>query len=208
MIPSHVSVTRGWYGFCFSVRRQPLTAGLYHLKRVTSLREIANFAQVAALPVIAGCDDIPRVLLLTSRETKRWVIPKGWPIRGCKPHEAAAREALEEGGVRGHLWKRPIGAYSYFKRRERHFDFCHVDVYMMRVEKLHTNWTEKGQREVGWFTFEEAAESVEEQGLVALLVSLARTDLRQVARRKNELSRRTRWPRTVENGHLSTMAPG
>jgi len=79
---------------------------------------------------------------------------------------------------------------------------------MMRVEELHTNWTEKGQREVGWFTFEEAAESVEEQGLVALLVSLARTDLRQVARRKNELSRRTRWPRTVENGHLSTMAPG
>ena len=49
---------------------------------------------------------------------------------------------------------------------------------------------------------------LQEQGLVALLVSLARTDLRQVARRKNELSRRTRWPRTVENGHLSTMAPG
>jgi hypothetical protein len=111
------------------------------------------------------------------------------------------------------LWKRPIGAYSYFKRRERHFDFCHVDVYMMGVEKQHTNWTEKGQREVGWFTFEEAAELVEEQGLVALLIGLARTDLdtgflRQVARRKNELSGRTRWPRTVEDGHSSTVTLG
>ena len=93
-------------------------------------------------------------------------------MRGRKPHEAAAREALEEGGVSGTLWKRPVGAYSYFKRRERHFDFCHVDVYMMRVERQHTNWAEKGQREIGWFTFEEAAELVEEQGLIALLVAL------------------------------------
>jgi 8-oxo-dGTP pyrophosphatase MutT (NUDIX family) len=183
------------------------------LKHATSLREVASFAQVAALPVIVGDDDIPKVLLLTSRETKRWVIPKGWPMKGRKPHEAAAREALEEGGVSGTLWKRPIGAYSYFKRRERHFDFCHVDVYMMRVERQHTNWAEKGQREIGWFTFEEAAELVEEQGLVALMVGLARAEWdrgcrRQVVQRKSETRGWARSRRTVEDGHSSTIALG
>jgi 8-oxo-dGTP pyrophosphatase MutT (NUDIX family) len=184
-----------------------------HLKHEISLREVADFAQVAALPLIVGPDDIAKVLLLTSRDTKRWVIPKGWPMRGRKPHEAAAREALEEGGVSGHFWKRPIGAYSYFKRRERHFDLCHVDVYMMRVEKQHATWAEKGQREAAWFTLEEAAELVEEQGLVALLVGLARADRdrgvqRQGARRKSEATRRPRWRRIAEDDHSSAIALG
>jgi 8-oxo-dGTP pyrophosphatase MutT (NUDIX family) len=183
------------------------------LKHATSLREVANFAQVAALPVIVGHDDIPKVMLLTSRETKRWVIPKGWPMRDREPHEAAAREALEEGGVSGTLWKRPIGAYSYFKRRERHFDFCHVDVYMLRVEKQHKTWAEKGQRESGWFTFQEAAELVEEQGLVALLVGLARAEWdrgrrRQVVQRKSETRGRPWMRRTAKEGHSSTIALG
>jgi 8-oxo-dGTP pyrophosphatase MutT (NUDIX family) len=56
---------------------------------------------VAALPLMVGGDGVERALLLTSRETKRRVIPKGWPIKGSKPHEAAAQEALEEAGVTG-----------------------------------------------------------------------------------------------------------
>jgi 8-oxo-dGTP pyrophosphatase MutT (NUDIX family) len=53
------------------------------------------------LPLKVGDDGIVRVLLLTSRETKRWIIPKGWPMKGRKPSGAAAREALEEAGLVG-----------------------------------------------------------------------------------------------------------
>ena len=90
-----------------------------------------DFAQVAALPLKVGDDGIMRVLFLTSRETRRWVIPKGWPMKGRKPHEAAAQEALEEAGVIGQAAKKPIGTYTYFKRREAHFDVCRVDVYVL-----------------------------------------------------------------------------
>ena len=58
------------------------------------------------------------ILLMTSRETKRWIIPKGWPIKGLKPCESAAQEAYEEAGVRGDVGRRPIGKYTYDKRLE------------------------------------------------------------------------------------------
>jgi 8-oxo-dGTP pyrophosphatase MutT (NUDIX family) len=147
------------------------------MKADLSNRQIVEFAQVAALPLLVGDDGVARVLLLTSRETRRWVIPKGWPMKGRKPHEAAAQEALEEAGVSGRAWKQPVGAYSYFKRRERHFDMCQVDVYLLRVEKQLKTWAEKDQREACWFTLEEAAGLVQEPGLAALLRDLVRTGL-------------------------------
>jgi 8-oxo-dGTP pyrophosphatase MutT (NUDIX family) len=131
-------------------------------------------AQVAALPVMVGDDGVARVLLLTSRESKRWVIPKGWPMRGRKPHEAAAQEALEEAGVAGHAGKKPIGTYDYFKRREAHFDVCQVSVYLLRVEKQLKTWREKDERQRQWFTLDEAADLVQEPGLAALLRNHAR----------------------------------
>src|ERR1700755_1994635 len=69
--------------------------------------------QFAALPFQIAPDGL-RVLLLTSRETRRWIIPKGWPIRGMKPREVAAREAFEEAGLVGRVaGKRSIGSYNY-----------------------------------------------------------------------------------------------
>ena len=135
-----------------------------------------DFAQVAALPLRVGDDGVMRVLLLTSRETRRWVIPKGWPMKGRKPHEAAAQEALEEAGVIGQAAKKPIGTYTYFKRREAHFDVCRVDVYVLVVKKQLETWREKDQREARWFTLDEAADLVQEPGLVALLRNVARRD--------------------------------
>lgn len=140
-----------------------------------SVGPIADFVQVAALPLAIGDDGVKRVLLLTSRETKRWVIPKGWPMKGRKPCDAAAQEALEEAGVMGHAKKKPIGTYTYFKRREAHFDLCRVDVYLLLVEKQRKTWREKHQRQAQWFTLDEAAELVQEPGLVALLRNLAQT---------------------------------
>jgi 8-oxo-dGTP pyrophosphatase MutT (NUDIX family) len=129
-------------------------------------------AQVAALPVRVLAGGKLQVLLLTSRETKRWVIPKGWPMKGRKPWEAAAIEAREEAGVVGRPRKKPIGSYLYFKRQAAHFDVCRVDVYPLTFAKQRSTWREIGQRETKWFSLEEAADLVEEPGLVALIRKL------------------------------------
>lgn len=127
-----------------------------------------EIAQVAALPfrVTAGRVE---VLLVTSRETKRWLIPKGWPMKGKKPYKAAAQEAVEEAGVKGSIHHKPLGFYEYWKRRTEHFDLCRVDVYPLEVSKHLKTWREKGQREQRWFEIEEAAHQVLEPALAELI---------------------------------------
>jgi 8-oxo-dGTP pyrophosphatase MutT (NUDIX family) len=141
--------------------------------KAPSASATTDLAQVAALPIRVGDDGGAQVLLLTSRETKRWIIPKGWTMKGRKPWEAAAREALEEAGVVGRPHKRPIGSYVYFKRQKTHFDVCRVDVYVLAFAKQLETWREIGQREAKWFGLAEASDLVEEPGLVALLEKLA-----------------------------------
>ena len=93
-----------------------------------------ELSQVAALPFRIKDGKI-EVLLVTSRETKRWLIPKGWPMKGKKPHKAAAQEAEEEAGVKGEIKNKPLGSYDYWKRRAAHFDLCRVNVYPLEVSK-------------------------------------------------------------------------
>jgi 8-oxo-dGTP pyrophosphatase MutT (NUDIX family) len=132
-----------------------------------------GLVQVGCLPLIIAEDGTTRVLLVTSRDTKRWIIPKGWPMKGRKPAEAAAQEALEEAGIIGETTKKPLGSYQYRKRREADFDLCEVQVYGLAVRKQLNNWQEKGQRERRWFTLEEAAASIEEPDLAALVTRLS-----------------------------------
>jgi 8-oxo-dGTP pyrophosphatase MutT (NUDIX family) len=145
---------------------------------------VSALAQVAALPVMMGDDGAARVMLLTSRETKRWIIPKGWPMKGRKPWEAAAQEALEEAGVVGQISKKPNGQYTYFKRRDAHFDVCRVDVFLLSIDRQRKKWRERGQRKARWFSFEEAAGLVDEPGLVAILQDLVETPAKLKAARK------------------------
>jgi 8-oxo-dGTP pyrophosphatase MutT (NUDIX family) len=133
--------------------------------------ELAALRQVAALPVRVA-EGQPEVLLLTSRETKRWVIPKGWPMKGKKNWAAAAQEAKEEAGVIGRTEKKPVGNFLYFKRRAAHYDLVQVEVYVLHYEKRLAVYKEKGQREARWFPLEDAADQVEEPGLTALLRDL------------------------------------
>jgi 8-oxo-dGTP pyrophosphatase MutT (NUDIX family) len=130
--------------------------------------------QYAALPYrrMHGLE----VLLLTSRDTGRWVLPKGWPMKGRKPHAAAGREALEEAGVEGRVAKKPIGAYAYAKRLPdgRLLD-CVVEVFAMAVDRQRKRWPERGQRTARWFSPAEAAEVVDEPELAALLERFAPT---------------------------------
>jgi 8-oxo-dGTP pyrophosphatase MutT (NUDIX family) len=150
-----------------------------------STTEPAALRQVGALP-IRFVDGQPEVLLLTSRERKRWVIPKGWPMRGKKNWAAAAQEAKEEAGVIGRTEKHPIGEFSYFKRRAAQFDFIRVEVYVLHYEKQLSSYREKGQRTAQWRPLDEAAERVEEPGLAALLRDL---DVGALARPKRKIKR-------------------
>jgi len=74
--------------------------------------------QYAALPWRTAGRQV-QILLITSRRTRRWVIPKGWPMRGLKPQHAAAIEASEEAGLVGQIDERPFGAYHYAKELKR-----------------------------------------------------------------------------------------
>ena len=90
--------------------------------------------QFSALPCRIGANGRPEVLLLTSRKTRRWVIPKGWPIKGLKPCEVAAREANEEAGVRGTMSsKRPIGTYHYEKLLPDARLRCEVRMFLLWI---------------------------------------------------------------------------
>ncbi len=113
------------------------------------------------------------VLLITSRDTGRWIIPKGWPIIGLTAAGSAAREAWEEAGVQGQLLDQPLGQYLYDKiARPAAAQPCAVAVFPLRVETLHNRFPERKQRRRKWFPATEAALLVAETEL-RLLFELA-----------------------------------
>ncbi|MEO6339765.1 MAG: NUDIX hydrolase [Caulobacteraceae bacterium] len=128
--------------------------------------------QVAALPYRLSL--APEVLLITSRETRRWVIPKGWPMKDRAPHEAAAQEALEEAGVVGTTTEDSIGVYRYTKLVKNGASIlCEVAVYPLEVAQQLDAWPEQDQRNQQWFAAEEAAGAVEEAELGELIRAFA-----------------------------------
>jgi 8-oxo-dGTP pyrophosphatase MutT (NUDIX family) len=128
--------------------------------------------QYAALPYRVR--DGIELLLITSRESGRWVLPKGWPMKGRTAHAAAAREALEEAGLKGKVGKRALGAYSYGKRLSNGAVLaCTVTVYPLAVQRQVKRWPEKGQRSFGWFSPSEAANRVNEPELATLIEAFA-----------------------------------
>ncbi|ALK09280.1 NUDIX hydrolase [Blastochloris viridis] len=126
-------------------------------------------SQVAALPVRQGADGRWKVLLVTSRETQRWIVPKGWPIKGVPDYIAAAQEAREEAGLFGYVQKKPLGCYEAWKRLDSGFELVNVRVFRFDVEDQFDTWLEKGQRQLRWVDLDAAADLIEEPGLSALL---------------------------------------
>lgn len=127
--------------------------------------------QVGALPWRRKGGGI-EILLVTSRETKRWVIPKGWPMARLIDSNAAKREAYEEAGIDGRIQRQAIGRYAYDKRASNGSSQpCIVTVYAFRVLREHRSWPEKAERKRCWFKLEVAAEKVNEAGLRALIRS-------------------------------------
>jgi 8-oxo-dGTP pyrophosphatase MutT (NUDIX family) len=145
--------------------------------------------QFGALPYRISGGNVVEVLLITSRERKRWIIPKGWPIKGYKPAMIAAREAYEEAGVRGEVGSRPLGHYVYNKwldGGEASFP-CQVRVFSLLVKAQLKKWPECSQRKVRWFTALEAAVLVKDKDLRQLILRFKESW--PVARRKHKDSR-------------------
>ncbi|WP_271199061.1 NUDIX hydrolase [Methylopila turkensis] len=127
--------------------------------------------QYGALPFREAAGGV-EVLLVTTRETRRWIIPKGWPMKGRTPVYAARREAFEEAGLHGDALPE-VGQFEYVKRMAFGADRpCRVGVFPLRVTEELTDWPEKDERERRWFSVPEAAAAVVEPDLSALILAL------------------------------------
>jgi ADP-ribose pyrophosphatase YjhB (NUDIX family) len=128
--------------------------------------------QFAAIPWRRDAAGEVRVLLITSRETRRWVVPKGWPIKGKSSAKSAAQEAFEEAGVVGKMGKAPVGVYTYDKRlKNGRLQHVRVAVFALQVEAEVEAFPEHGQREKAWLSPVEAAGRVDEPELTELLIA-------------------------------------
>ncbi|MFC0219305.1 8-oxo-dGTP pyrophosphatase MutT (NUDIX family) [Pseudochelatococcus lubricantis] len=126
--------------------------------------------QFGALPLRMSDDGRIEVMMVTSRETRRWIVPKGWPIKGLSGAQTAAREAQEEAGVLGITGKSPVGGYLYDKRLKNGSSArCYVELYPLWVVDDMPRWPEYGEREIEWLPVDQAAERAGDASLGELL---------------------------------------
>ena len=125
--------------------------------------------QVGALCVRRADDGSQQVLLITSRGSGRWVIPKGWPTKRLKDHKAAAREAEQEAGVLGKVKSKPIGNYTYPKTDGASAQSLRVAVFLLSVRRERRSWPERDERRRAWFPVHKAAKEVSEPELRTLI---------------------------------------
>jgi uncharacterized protein len=125
-----------------------------------------------------------QVLLVTSRESKRWVIPKGNFANTVSPHAAAAQEAEEEAGVRGAVCPTPLGTYRYRKRKGSGASLmADVEVFPLSVSEELNDWKEMKERDRRWFSLSEAANAVEEPDLRDLIRTFNASEFNQATKR-------------------------
>jgi len=121
----------------------------------------------SAAAVFRGEGDKRELLLVTSRDTGRWIVPKGWIEDGEDGAEAALRETWEEAGLIGEVLPGgPVGHYRYVKQRPRRGDaICDVDVYLLKLIEQRDQWPERDQRRRKWFPVATAIGLIGEDGL-------------------------------------------
>jgi 8-oxo-dGTP pyrophosphatase MutT (NUDIX family) len=114
------------------------------------------------------------ILLVTTRRTGRWIVPKGWPIDGRTPSECAQHEAFEEAGVFGVVAAEPVGSFPYDKNRKKgEVVRCSVEVFALRVTHRLRSWPEKSMRETRWCSVDEALALASDKGLRRLIARFA-----------------------------------
>lgn len=129
--------------------------------------------QVAALPFRISPEGEVLVLVVTSRQTGRAVLPKGWPMKKKDDWQAARIEARQEAGVTGKAARKPCGRYRYWKRLGDHFAWSIVTVFPLEVQRELSDWPEKHQRIRLWLPAEDAALMVDETDLGSLIRQFA-----------------------------------
>ncbi len=127
--------------------------------------------QAAALP-LRRVNGVTEVLLVTSRDTGRWVIPKGWHEKGRKDYWAAAREARQEAGVKGRIEHKAVGRFRYIKRMRSSETPVDVSVFLLFVRKEYKRWREAKERRRAWFAVQSAALEVQEPELSSIIAAL------------------------------------
>src|SRR5271165_620988 len=131
------------------------------MHRSTKKAQSAKRLQYAALPYRVSAGARTEVMLITSREAGRWIIPKGWPQKDRAPHRCAEREAFEEAGVVGAVGRRSIGSFSLNKRmKDGGVVACRVLVFPLKVDRQDNEWPERQEREVKGLTAKRAAKTV------------------------------------------------
>jgi 8-oxo-dGTP pyrophosphatase MutT (NUDIX family) len=138
------------------------------------MRREAPLEQVAALPFRRDASGV-QVMLVTTRQSQRWIIPKSWQIRGLKAHRCAALEAYEEAGLSGSVSKSAIGEFEYLKQLGPKAAPCRVHVFAFEATREKRRWPEMHERKRAWFTPEQAAAIVLEPGLRKILLRFAPT---------------------------------
>jgi 8-oxo-dGTP pyrophosphatase MutT (NUDIX family) len=116
--------------------------------------------QAGTIPIRNG-----RLCLVTSRNGKRWIVPKGLIEPGQSAAEAALQEAWEEAGLVGRLDPDPVGSFLYGK----YGGIYHVTLFILHVTEIVTEWPEAGLRERAWVRPAEALRRIDEPGLADVL---------------------------------------
>jgi len=113
------------------------------------------------------------VLLVSSLGAKRWIVPKGWPMKGRTLAEAAQQEAWEEAGVKGRVDQTCLGTFSYRKLVKGGIPvMCNCDLFALHVDRVAHDWPERAQRNRVWMTIDQAIAAVSEDGLKEILRAL------------------------------------
>ena len=128
--------------------------------------------QVAAIPFRLNARGDIEVMLVTSRTTRRFIVPKGWPMKGKSGRKAATIEAQEEAGVLGKTLREPAGTYSYWKRLANRFVRVDVIVYLLKVTEELADWQEAKRRQRAWLAPADAAMLIDEPDLSTLVKTL------------------------------------
>jgi 8-oxo-dGTP pyrophosphatase MutT (NUDIX family) len=153
-------------------RRRPAIPRKPHKPKVKPALRV----QYAALPYRFTPAAALEILLVTTRTSKRWIIPKGWPIKGLKPAKSAAREAFEEAGVRGRVGMKSVGMFNYDKLlAENGIPVnCEVRVFPLLVKRQTEAWPEFDQRLIQWVEPARAIALIKEPGLKKLVAAFAK----------------------------------
>lgn len=144
-------------------------------KRIRRAKAGQEIEQAAALPYRFENGSL-KIMLITSRGTRRFTLPKGWPMKKRSMADVARIEAQEEAGIEGNVARSTIGHYLYWKRLKRVFIPVKVRVYPLQVQCEKAQWPEYEQRQRKWLSTEEVGLLVDEPQLMSLIAALNRNE--------------------------------